>query len=54
MQKALKEGILEFREKPKALMEVDSDPLQVKEASFVEHVKILMVEAIEGLDIKVE
>lgn len=53
-QKALKEGRLLFREKPKASVQVDFDPLQVKEAHFSKPVKIPMVEATEGLDFKVE
>lgn len=54
MQKTLKEGKLQFGEKPTTLMQVDSDPLQVEEAHFAEPVEILMVEATDGLDMEVE
>ncbi|XP_058727724.1 uncharacterized protein LOC131599348, partial [Vicia villosa] len=36
VQKALKEGRLQFGEKPKSSMQVDTDPLQVEEAHYTE------------------
>lgn len=54
VHKALKEGMLQFREKPKASMQVDSNPLQVEETHFDEPIEIQMVEATEGFDMEVE
>lgn len=51
---ALKEGRLQFSEKPKALMQVDADPLKTGDAHYNEHVEILMVEATYGFNINVE
>ena len=48
MQKALKEGRLQFGEKPK--MQVDTDPLKVEEALYSEPYDCFMVEAADGLD----
>lgn len=40
VHKALKEGMMQFGEKPKASMQVEYDPLQVEEEHFVEPVVI--------------
>ena len=48
MQKALKEGRLQFGEKPK--MQVDTDPLKVDKALYSGPPDCMMVEATEGLD----
>ncbi|KAI5408464.1 hypothetical protein KIW84_054342 [Lathyrus oleraceus] len=47
VQKATKEGRLQFGERPK--MQVDSDPLKVEEALYLEPLECMMVETIEGL-----
>ncbi|MCH81893.1 hypothetical protein A2U01_0002687, partial [Trifolium medium] len=47
VQKALNEGRLKFDEKAKPQMKVDSDPLQVAEASYVEPFECLVMEAME-------
>lgn len=47
MQKALKEGILQFGERPK--MQVDSDPLKVAEALYSKPIECMMVETTDGL-----
>ncbi|MCI79127.1 myb-related transcription factor, partial [Trifolium medium] len=47
VKKALNEGRLKFDEKSKPQMTVDSDPLQVAEASYAEPFNCLMVEAME-------
>lgn len=47
MQKALKEGRLQFGERPK--MQVDSDPLKVEEALYSESFEFMMVETTDGL-----
>lgn len=54
MQNTLKEGKLQFGDKSKPLMQVDSDPLQVKDAYYAKHIEILMVETTEGLDMEVK
>lgn len=54
MQKTLKEGRLQFGEKPKASMQVDVDSFQTKENHYTEPVEILMVEATDGFDMDVE
>lgn len=43
----MKEGRLRFGERPK--MQVDSDPLKVEEALYVEPLECMMVETIDGL-----
>lgn len=48
VQKDLKEGKLQFGEKPKTTMKVDSNPIQTKDSHYAEHMEILMVEATEG------
>ena len=50
VQKSLKEGRLQFGEKPK--MQVDTDPMKVEEALFVKHYECMMVEATKGFDNK--
>ena len=50
IQKALKDGRFKFDEKPKSSMKVDSDPLHVVDAHFVEPLEVLMVEANDGLE----
>ncbi|KAI5428999.1 hypothetical protein KIW84_033844 [Lathyrus oleraceus] len=47
VQKALKEGRLQFGEMPK--MQVDSDPLKVEEALYVEPLDCMMVDTTDGL-----
>ena len=47
MQKALKEGRLQFGERPK--MQVDSDPLKVEEALYSEPLECMMVETTDSL-----
>lgn len=54
MQKTLKEGELQFGEKPKALMHMDANSLQIEDAHYAEPVEILMVKANEGFDKEVE
>lgn len=54
MQKALKEGIIQFGEKLKTSMKMDSDPMQTEGAHYNEHVEILMVEATEGFNMEVD
>lgn len=44
MQETLNEGRLKFANKAKAPMQVDSDPLYIKEENYVEPLKCLMVE----------
>lgn len=48
MQRALKEGKLKFEEKDKNLVQVDDDPLQIKDAYYTELVECLVVKATEG------
>src|SRR4051812_2388097 len=48
VQKALKEGRLQFGEKPKSSMQVDTDPLQVEEAHYTELADVMMVETTDG------
>ena len=50
MHKALKEGMLQFSEKPK--MQVDTDPLKVEETLYVEPFDVMMVEATDGFDME--
>ncbi|XP_050909200.1 uncharacterized protein LOC127122971 [Lathyrus oleraceus] len=47
VQKALKEGRLQFGERPK--MQVDYDPLKLEEALHVEPLECMVVETIDGL-----
>ncbi|XP_050919575.1 uncharacterized protein LOC127137133 [Lathyrus oleraceus] len=47
VQKALKEGRLQFGERPK--MQVDSDPLKIEEALYVEPLECMVVETTDGL-----
>lgn len=47
VQKALKEGRLQFGERPK--MQVDSDPMKEEEALYVEPLECVMVETADGL-----
>lgn len=54
LKKALKEGRLQFGEKPKPLINMDSDPIQTVDIHYVEPLEILMVEAIEGLNMEVD
>ncbi|XP_050914946.1 uncharacterized protein LOC127129873 [Lathyrus oleraceus] len=46
VQKALKEGKLQFGERPK--MQVDSDPMKVEEALYYEPFECMMVESTDG------
>ncbi|CAJ2646962.1 unnamed protein product [Trifolium pratense] len=46
-QKALKEGRLKFGEKSKQQMKIDEDPLQISDASYVEPVECLMIDAMD-------
>ncbi|MCI81113.1 myb-related transcription factor, partial [Trifolium medium] len=48
VQKAINEGCLKFDEKSKPQMKIDSDPLQVTEASYIEPFECLVVEAMEA------
>lgn len=48
VQKALKEGIIQFGEKPKTSMKMDSDPMQTEGAHYNEPVEILMVELLKA------
>lgn len=50
VQKALKDGRLPIDEKPKASIQVDTEPLHVGNTNFIEHLEILVVEATEGLE----
>src|SRR4051812_17700669 len=52
VQKALKEGSMQFGEKPKSSMPVDVDPLLVREANYTELFDVMMVETTEGFDEK--
>lgn len=54
VQKALTDGKLLFGEKPKSSMKVDSDPIQIKYAHYVEPLEIMMVEATEGFNMEVD
>lgn len=54
VQKALKEGKLQFGKKPKASMQVDVDSLQTEDAYSTELFEILMIEDIEEFDMEVE
>lgn len=47
MQKALKEGRLQFSERPK--IQVDSDPMKVEEALYSKPLECMMVETTNGL-----
>lgn len=47
VQKALKEGRIQFGERPK--MQVDFDPLKVEEAMYAKPLEWLMVETTDGL-----
>ncbi|XP_045831592.1 uncharacterized protein LOC123922985 [Trifolium pratense] len=47
VQKALKDGRLKFKEKPKQQMKIDEDPLQISDASYVEPVECLMIDAMD-------
>ncbi|PNX59109.1 hypothetical protein L195_g051249, partial [Trifolium pratense] len=47
VQKALKDGRLKFGEKPKQQMKIDEDPLQISDASYVEPVECLMIDAMD-------
>lgn len=49
VQKVLKEGRLQFVEKPKSSMQVDADPLHVKETNYGEPFEVLMFKATESL-----
>jgi hypothetical protein len=53
VQKALNEGRLKFGEKPKA-MKVDVDPLQTTDTLYAEPHEIMMVEAMEVIDVQVQ
>src|SRR3954468_24381216 len=52
VQKALKEGRLQFGETPKSSMQVDTDPLQVEEAHYTELADVMMVDTTDGFDKK--
>lgn len=43
-----------FGDKPKSLMQINSDPLQVNEAHFIKHVEIMMIQISIGLSVKVK
>ncbi|XP_045797576.1 uncharacterized protein LOC123891716 [Trifolium pratense] len=47
VQKALKDGRLKFGEKSKHQMKIDEDPLQISDASYVEPVECLMIDAMD-------
>lgn len=51
VQKALNDGRLQFGEKPKSSMKVDSDPIQMDEAYYAEPIGTLMVEVIDSSNI---
>lgn len=51
MHKPLKDGRLQFGKRPKASTKVDTDPLLVGDANFIEPLEIMMVETTEGLEI---
>lgn len=48
----LEDGTLQFGEKPKTFMKIDTDPLHVVDTNFVEPVEVLMVDIIDGLNDK--
>lgn len=54
VQKALKEGMLQFGKKPKASMHVDVNMLQIEDARYTKPVEILMVENTEGFEMEIE
>jgi hypothetical protein len=47
VQKALNDGRLKFGDKTKPQMQIDEDPLQVSDASYVEPVHCMMVDAMD-------
>ncbi|XP_045802327.1 uncharacterized protein LOC123895902 [Trifolium pratense] len=47
VQKALKDGRLKFGEKSGHKMKIDEDPLQISDASYVEPVECLMIDAMD-------
>ncbi|XP_045822090.1 uncharacterized protein LOC123914975 [Trifolium pratense] len=47
VQKALKDGRLKFGEKSRQQMKIDEDPLQISDASYVEPVECLMIDAMD-------
>ncbi|PNX91295.1 hypothetical protein L195_g047425 [Trifolium pratense] len=47
VQKALKDGRLKFGDKSKQQMKIDEDPLQISDASYVEPIECLMVDAMD-------
>lgn len=53
VQNTLKEGMLKFYENLNPKKEVDLEP-KAEEALFIEHVEVLMVDVIEGLDTKTD
>ncbi|XP_050889499.1 uncharacterized protein LOC127094751 [Lathyrus oleraceus] len=53
VQKAMKDGRLQFGENPKSLMKVDSDPKKTEDANYTKPMEILMVEAAEGSNLEV-
>lgn len=54
VQKALKDGRLQFGKKPKSSMKRYSDPMQTEDAHCVKPVEILMVEVAEGSTMEVD
>lgn len=54
VQKALKDGRLQFREKPKSSMNVDSDPIKTEDAHHTELGEIMMVKAVKGSNMEVD
>lgn len=54
IQKALKDGKLQFGEKSKSSMKVDSDPMQIEDAHYAEPMEIRMVEVVEGSNMEID
>lgn len=54
VQITLNEGRLKFDDKEKVPMQVDSNPLQIKDANYAKPLKCLMVEATESPDVEME
>lgn len=48
LQNSIKDGRLKFGDKGKFQMKIDSDPLQVVDAHYIEPVDVNMTEATEG------
>lgn len=51
---ALNEGRLKFVDKAKSSIQVDFDPLQIKDENYVEPLKCLMVKATKSSDVEIE